>query len=387
MKKERSRIETKLIHTGEPLPRYGGAVVLPIFQTSTYEFEAETDYHDIKYMRLNNSPNHKALHAKLAALENAEAALVAASGMAAISTTLLTVLNSGEHFLAQNSLYGGTFGLINHDLPNYDITHDVIDVSDPSSWGAALKPNTKAIYVETITNPTLRVGDLEAVVAFAKDHGLVSIIDNTFASPVNFRPAEWGFDLSLHSCSKYLNGHSDIVAGAVIGRAELLEHITHRLNRLGGCLDVHACFLLHRGVKTLALRVARQNENAMAVAEFLEGHPAVSKVNYPGLASHPDAQRAAKLLDGFGGMLSFELAGVDNPAAAGKIIARLELPVVAPSLGGLESLVTVPAMTSHRGLTPEERAKAGIAEGLVRLSVGVEAKEDLIEDLRQALEG
>ena len=387
MKKEGSRIGTKLVHAGEPMPRYGGAVVLPIFQTSTYEYEPDTDYHDIKYMRLNNSPNHRALHAKLAALENAEAALVAASGMAAISTTLLTVLGSGDHFLLQDSLYGGTFGLITHDMPDYGISHDFIDVGDPNSWERALKPNTKAIYVETISNPTMRVGDLEAVVAFAKERGLVSIIDNTFASPINFRPAEWGFDVSLHSCSKYLNGHSDIVAGAVIGRADLVERITHRLNRLGGCLDVHACFLLHRGMKTLALRVERQNENAQALAEFLESHPAVSKVNYPGLANHPDAERAAKLLDGFGGMLSFELAGVKSAVEALRIISRLEIPVIAPSLGGLESLITAPATTSHRGLTPEERAKAGIAEGLVRLSVGVEAVDDLIEDFRQALDG
>ncbi|GAH81583.1 unnamed protein product, partial [marine sediment metagenome] len=212
---------------------------------------------------------------------NGEAALVTASGMAVISTTLLTLLSSGDHMLAQDCLYGGTHDLITKDLPTLGISYDFIDADNPDSWEHQLQPNTKAIYVETMTNPLLQVGDLKAVVEFANAHGLVSVIDNTFASPVNFRPPEWGFDLSLHSCTKYLNGHSDIVAGAVIGCTDLIEKITHKLNHLGGSLDPHACFLLHRGVKTLAVRVKYQNESTIKIARFLEEHPAVKKVNYP----------------------------------------------------------------------------------------------------------
>ena len=212
-----AHIETKLIHAGEPQPRIGGAVSMPIFQSATFEYAGQDSYHDLKYIRLNNTPNHVALHQKLAALENAEAALVTASGMAAISTTLLTFLCAGDHLLAQDCLYGGTYDFITKDLPGWGIACDFIDGDNPDSWQRLLRPNTKAIYMETMTNPLLQVADLEAIVAFAREHGLVSIIDNTFASPVNFRPPERGFDLSLHSCTKYLNGHSDIVAGAVIG--------------------------------------------------------------------------------------------------------------------------------------------------------------------------
>ena len=376
-------LETKLIHTGEPEPRIGGAVSMPIFQSSTFEYAGQTSYHDIKYIRLNNTPNHIALHEKLASLENAEAALVAASGMAAISTVLLSVLGSGDHFLAQDCLYGGTYDFITKDLPALGISFDFIDGDDPDSWKGQLRPTTKAIYVETITNPLLQVADLKAVVEFAKAHGLVSLIDNTFSSPINFRPPEWGFDLSLHSCTKYLNGHSDIVAGAIIGRGELIEKIRQKLNHLGGSLDPHACFLLHRGMKTLALRVRYQNESALKIAEFLESHQAVEKVNYPGLEGHPGHQRSRELFDGFGGMLSFELK--NGAGTAELFIQSTTLPIIAPSLGGVETLMTRPVTTSHSGLSPEERQRMGISEGLIRVSVGIEATEDIIEDFEQAL--
>jgi cystathionine beta-lyase/cystathionine gamma-synthase len=378
-------IETKLVHAGEPLPRIEGAVVLPIFQSSTYEYGGESSWHQIRYMRLGNTPNHKALQSKLAAIENAEAALVSASGMAAITSSLLTFLSAGDHFLAQDNLYGGTHGLVTKDLPRLGISMDFIDAAKPDSWKAKLKPNTKVIYVETISNPLLKVGDLPAVTAFAREHSLISIIDNTFASPLNFRPAERGFDLSLHSCTKYLNGHSDVVAGAVIGKADLVEKVHQTQNHLGGSLDANSCFLMHRGLKTLALRVRQQNANAIAIAEFLENHPRIKKVYYPGLKSHPDYARAVALLDGFGGMLSFELnveGGIDE---VDRIIRKLELPIVAPSLGGIETLITIPATTSHRALSPQERATAGIPETLVRLSVGIEAVEDLIEDFSKVL--
>ncbi|MBC8456919.1 MAG: aminotransferase class I/II-fold pyridoxal phosphate-dependent enzyme [Deltaproteobacteria bacterium] len=383
MTKVYKHIETKLIHAGEPEPLICGAVSMPIFQSSTFEYTGATTYHDLKYIRLNNTPNHIALHQKLAALENAEAALVTASGMAAITTTLLTVLSSGDHLLAQECLYGGTHDFITRDFAELGILFDFIDGDDPGSWKRKLRPNTKAIFVETITNPLLQVADLTSVVEFAKEHGLVSIIDNTFASPINFRPSEWGFDLSLHSCSKYLNGHSDIVAGAVIGQTDLIEKITHKLNHLGGSLDPHACFLLHRGIKTLAVRMKYQNESALKIAEFLESHQAIENVNYPGLKSHLRHQRACELFDGFGGMLSFELkGGID---AAERFIQNTTLPIIAPSLGGIESLITRPVTTSHSGLSPKDRQKLGISDSLVRLSVGIEATEDIIEDFEQAL--
>ena len=376
-------IDTKLIHAGEPEPRIGGAVAMPIFQSATFAYRGEQNYHDLRYIRLSNTPNHDVLHRKLAALENAEAALVAGSGMAAISTTLLALLGAGDRLLAQGCLYGGTHDLLTADLPALQIGTDFIDANDPASWREQLTERTRAIYVETVSNPLMSVADLGAVVDFAAAHGLVSIIDNTFASPVNFRPAEAGFDLSVHSCTKYLNGHSDIVAGAIIGRAQLVEKVAHKLNHLGGVLDPHACFLLHRGMKTLAVRVRYQNESALKIARFLEGHPSVRQVNYPGLESSPDHLRACELLDGFGGMLSFELEG--GVVAADSFIDRVTLPISAPSLGGVESLITRPATTSHSGMTSEERSRAGIGEGLIRLSVGLEATEDLIEDFTRVL--
>ena len=383
MIEKHEHVETKLIHAGEPRPRIHGAVTVPIFQSAMYEYTGEASYHDIKYIRLNNTPNHIAVNQKLAALENAEAAMVTASGMAAISTALLSVLSQGDHFLAQKCLYGGTFDFVAKDMPALGITFDFIDGNDPSSCEGKLKQNTKAIYVETMANPLLEVPHLKEAAEFAKAHGLVSMIDNTFASPVNFRPAEWGYDLSLHSCTKYLNGHSDIVAGAVIGRADLVDHFTHKLNHLGGTLDPHTCFLLHRGVKTLALRMKQHNQSAMEIAKFLEAHPAVVKVKYPGLESHPAFDIAKEMLDGFSGMLSFELEGGTEAAEA--FFDRAKLPVIAPSLGGIETLLTRPATTSHSGLSPEERVKMGIADGLVRVSVGIENTEDLIADFSQAL--
>ncbi len=295
----------------------------------------------------------------------------------------MTLLSSGDHLLAQDCLYGGTYDLITKDFPAFGISFDFIHGDDPDSWKDRLRPNTKAVYVETLTNPLLQVADLKAVDHFGKTQGLVSLIDNTFSSPLNFRPADWGFDLSLHSGTKYLNGHSDIVAGAVIGRADLIERINRRLNHLGGSLDPHACFLLHRGLKTLAVRLKFQNQSALKIAKFLEDHPATEKVNYPGLKSHPGHQRACELLDGFGGMLSFELKG--GVERAERFIKKTTLPIVAPSLGGVETLITRPATTSHSGLSPSERQRLGISDGLIRVSVGLEATEDIIEDFGQAL--
>jgi cystathionine beta-lyase/cystathionine gamma-synthase len=379
------QLETKLIHAGEPKPRIHGAVSMPIFQSANYEYENATDYHEIRYARLNNTPNHDAVHQKLAAVENAEAAVVMASGMAAITTALLTLLSSGDHLLIQGSLYGGTHDFVTKDLPSFGIRYDFIDSDNPESWQHKLQPSSKVIYVETMSNPLLRVPDLRGVVQFSRAHGLVSLIDNTFASPVNFRPAEHGFDVSLHSCTKYLNGHSDIVAGAAIGRGEIIKRIKHRLDHLGGSLDAHATSLLHRGMKTLALRVRCQNQSTLELAKFLERHPAVERVHYAGLESHPRHARALELFEGFGGVLSFELKG--GTVNADRLLHRLKLPIIAPSLGGVETLVTRPATTSHSGLSREDREQLGIREGLIRLAVGIEAVEDLRQDFEQALAG
>lgn len=383
MKKTNQGLETKLIHAGEPEPRIEGAVSMPIFQSSTYEYSGQDNYHDLKYIRLNNTPNHRVLHEKLAVIERAEAALVTSSGMSAITTALLTILNSGDHFLAHNTLYGGTLDFIINDLPKLGIECTFIDGTDSESWEGELKSNTKAIYVETITNPLMDIPALNDVVKFAKKHHLVSMIDNTFASPVLYSPAAHGFDLSLHSCTKYLNGHSDIVAGAVIGGQKLVQKITHKLNHFGGTLDPHTCFLLHRGMKTLVLRVRKQCESARKIAEFLADHSEIVRINYPGLKTSPAHARAKTYLKGFGGMISFELDGdVDR---ADRFIRALEIPINAPSLGGVETLITRPALTSHAGMKPEEREKAGVSDRLIRLSVGIEEVEDLIDDLDQAL--
>ena len=376
--------ETKVVRAGSPSPRIEGAVVTPIFQSAMYEYTGETSYHDLKYIRLNNTPTHAALHAKLAAMEDGEAALAAASGMAAISTTLLTVLAPGDHLLAQDCLYGGTLDLLNTELAALGIETSFIDADAPASWPALVRPNTRAIYVESLTNPLLQIADLEAVVRFAHEHRLVSLIDNTFATPVKFQPLRHGFDLALHSATKYLNGHSDIVAGAVIGGRQWIERITHRLNHLGGSLDPHAAFLLDRGLKTLVVRVRYQNDSAQRIAEQLQRHPAVTRVNYAGLASHPRHERARRLFAGFSGILSFEISG--GADAADRFMARTTLPIIAPSLGGPETLLTRPSRTSHAGMDPERRRQAGITDGLIRMSVGLEATDEIVDDLLHALE-
>jgi cystathionine beta-lyase/cystathionine gamma-synthase len=377
-------LDTQLVHVGEDLARAHGSVAPPIYQSATFVTEPGESYDEIRYARLNNTPNHLAVQEKIAAIAGGKACVVTASGMAAISTSLLTVLKSGDHVLIQNCVYGGTHSLLVEDLPAAGISFTVIDGRDPDAWEGALKPETRAIYVESIANPLLDVICLSEVVAFASQHGLVSLIDNTFCSPVNFRPLTMGFDIELHSATKYLNGHSDIVAGCVIGSSEYVKRITHRLNHLGGCLDPHACFLLHRGLKTLSLRMASHNANGLAVARHLETHPQIDKVIYPGLSSHPDHERAKSLFSGFGGAVCFEVCG--GAASADQLIASLQLPMFAPSLGGVETLITRPVLTTHSGLTPQERASAGISDALVRIALGIESAEDLCNDLDQGLE-
>ena len=376
--------ETLLIHGGEPETPHHGAVVPPIYQSSTYLYQGSVDdYGAVRYIRLSNTPTHGILHAKLAALEGGESALVFASGMGAISNALLAVLGSGGHLLHQDCLYGGTHSFVAEDLPSLGHRATALPPgSGPADWIKLLTPQTRAIYVEAITNPLMEVMDLQPVVDFAREHGLISMIDATFASPVNFQPLPFGFDLSIHSATKYLNGHTDIVAGCVAGKAELVERIRKISLHFGASLDPHACFLLHRGLKTLALRVRAQNESALAIASWLESSSLCKAVHYPGLKSHPTHQNASRYLRGFGGMLSFEVQGEAREAQA--FIDALEIPYDAPSLGGVETLVTRPATTSHASVPRAERERLGIGDGLIRMSVGIESTADLIADLEQA---
>jgi cystathionine beta-lyase/cystathionine gamma-synthase len=375
-------IETNLIHAGNA-EHIAGAVVRPVFQSANYLMADEESYDALRYIRLNNSPNHTLLHQRLAAIESTESALVTASGMAAITCVLLAFLRSGDHLLAHRTLYGGTQSFLEEDAPGLHIHHSPIDMTDPSGWEQARQSNTRMIYVESISNPLMEVGDLEAVVSFARRHGLLSVIDNTFATPVNFRPSEIGFDLVVHSATKYLNGHSDIVAGVVAGREEHVRPVRHTLNHLGGCLDPHACFLLERGMKTLAVRVQRQNASALRLARFLSEHAAVRRVQYPGLESDPGHPFARRLFAGFGGMLSFYLQDAEK---AERFLQRLQIPLHAPSLGGTESLVVRPSHSSHLGLSPEARQQQGLTDDLVRVSVGLESIDELLDDFAHALE-
>jgi cystathionine gamma-synthase/cystathionine gamma-lyase/cystathionine beta-lyase len=377
------RPETLLVHAGEPRPRVGGAVAMPIFQSSTFEETEARGYHDIRYARLSNTPSHEALHAKLAALEQAEAALATASGMAAVSATLLSLLRAGDHVLAEEGLYGGTHDLMTHDLPRLGIAVTFVPGDDPAAWREAATPRTRVFYLESMTNPLLRIADLRAAAAFARERDIVPVVDNTFATPLGFTPLRNGFDLVLHSATKYLNGHSDLIAGAVMGTSARVREVKRTLDHLGGSLDPHACFLLQRGLKTLSVRFRQQCASALAVARALEQHPAVARMNHPGLESHPHHARARELFAHSGAMLSFEPRG--GAPAAERMFSRLSIPLHAPSLGGPETLVTRPAASSHAGLSAQERARIGISDGLVRVSIGLEAADDLIEDFAAAL--
>jgi cystathionine gamma-synthase/cystathionine gamma-lyase/cystathionine beta-lyase len=384
MDKAGYRMETLAVHSGERRPGPEGSVIFPIYQGTVFSLEPGTDYHDIKYIRLSSNPSQRYLHDRLAALEGAEAAVATASGMAAVTAILLTFLKKGDHLLAGSCLYGGTHDFLTRHAEDLGMSYSFVDDQRPGTWKEAIRPSTRMFLVETITNPLMRVPRLEEVVGFARKEGLMTAIDNTFASPVNFRPLAAGFDLAFHSATKYLNGHSDLVAGCVLGSGERINRVRRTLNHFGGSLDPHAGFLLARGTKTLALRVRAQNANALALARFLASHPKVKEVNYPGLEVHPDHAHARKLLSGFGGMLSLRLEG--GVAAAERLLRSVLIPYVAPSLGGVETLIVQPAKSSHAGMKREERERLGITEDLLRVSCGIEAAEDLVEDFRQGLE-
>jgi methionine-gamma-lyase len=382
--------QTRAIHGGEPNRRgVNGPIVTEIVRSSTFTFSsteemklwAEGKNKAYIYTRYGN-PTLNVAERKIAALEGAEAAVVASSGMAAISSALLAALKCGDEVISTAQLYGGSYRLMRDVFPNMGITVRQVG-TDLAGIEDLVTPRSKALYVETPTNPTLRLVDIHKAVAFAKKHNLVSIIDNTFATPVLQNPIALGYDMVVHSATKALAGHSDIIAGVAVGSAEWMQRVRHMIIYLGGSMDPGAAYLLIRGIKTLGVRVERQCINAIAVAKFLEKHPKVARVHYPGLKSHADHQLAKKQMRGFGSMLAFDLKG--GLPAARRFCDRVRLFLMAASLGGVESLVILPIYSSHYNMSKEELHRAGVSPGTVRVSIGLEDKEDLIEDLRQAL--
>jgi methionine-gamma-lyase len=382
--------QTQAIHGGEPNRRgVNGPIVTEIIRSSTFTFSsteemklwAEGKNKAYIYTRYGN-PTLTVAQKKIAALEGAEAAIVTSSGMAAISSSLLAALKVGDEVISTAQLYGGSYRLMRDIFPNMGIkVHQV--GTDLAGMESLVNSRTKVLYVETPTNPTLRLVDIHKAVAFGKKHKLVSIIDNTFATPVLQNPIALGYDMVVHSATKALAGHSDIIAGVSVGNAHWMERVRQMIIYLGGSMDPGAAYLLIRGMKTLGVRVERQCENAMAVAKFLEKHPKVARVHYPGLKSHADHALAKKQMRGFGGMLAFDMKG--GLAAARKFCDRVRLFLMAASLGGTESLVILPIYSSHYNMSSEELRRAGVSPGAVRVSLGLEDKEDLIEDLKQAL--
>lgn len=371
---------TVCIHEGEIRDEQFGGAISPIYLASSYPF---IDQDEKRYPRYFNTPNQEVIGKKLAALEHAEAALPFASGMAAISTTLLSFLKQGDHAVFQNEIYGGSFNLIHKEFQNFGIEFTLTRGIEIQDFEEAIRPNTKVIYIETPSNPLLSLTDIKAVADLARAKGIISIIDNTFASPINQTPIDLGIDISLHSATKYLGGHSDLCAGVVAGSEEHIEKVLHKGRNLGGSLSEFTCYMLERSIKTLGLRVEKHNQNAGFVAEQLQSQNGVAKVFYPGLKTHKNHQLAKSQMHGYGGMLSFEL----HPSIDAKAyLQRLELIKPAMSLAGVESTVIQPSLTSHALMSPEERAKQGISDQLLRLSVGIEDKEDIFEDLVQALE-
>jgi cystathionine beta-lyase/cystathionine gamma-synthase len=380
--RQRPGPSTLAVHAGAPPAQPGAPVVAPLVASATF-YSAADPADEVLYGRYANADSYRRLGEKMAALEGAEAGLVAGSGMAAISLALLTFAGAGDHIVAADSLYGGTLRLLTGELPRLGIETTFVDPA--GDWAAVLRPETRLLYMEVPVNPTLRVPDVRPVAALARQRGLPLVVDATFATPVNFRALEWGADVVVHSGTKYLGGHSDLVAGVVCGRAGVVETARERLQSFGPSLDPHAVWLLDRGLKTLAVRVERQNRTSLALARWLCTHPAVVAVHHPGLEHHPDHAIAAELFDGFGGMLSFVVRGGDDAARA--VMDRFRLIAVAPSLGGVESLVSMPRYTSHASLTAQARRAAGIDDGFIRLSVGVEDEPDLRADLVEALAG
>lgn len=375
-KKYRSKL-TESVHAGSSGDSQFKGAVTPIFPSSAYDYEGrETTL----YPRYFNTPNQAVVAEKIAALENGEEAIVFSSGMAAIMTSLFATLKKGDHAIFQNDLYGGTYHAVITELPRFGIEYSFVDGTRPENFEKAIRKETRVIYIETPSNPTLRIIDIKAVTSIARKKGIVTVIDNTFASPVNQNPIDLGVDIVTHSGTKYIGGHNDFCCGVAVASKALVKQIWSSAIHFGGSLDAHTCWLVERSLKTIVLRVRQQNQNAQVIAEFLKNDSRIKTVYYPGLTSHKDHSIAkAQMPGGFGGMLSFEVPD------SKKFLGDLKLIKRAISLGGVDSTITSPALTSHVKMTPQERLGIGVTDNLVRLSVGIEDSADLIDDIKQAL--
>lgn len=371
-------VGTKCVHSGDLIDdRFKGATS-PIFPSTAYDF---IDVEDDKYPRYFNTPNQLALSKKIADLENCEAALLFGSGIAAIFTSLFSFLKSEDHVIFQGSIYGGTLNLVIKEFKKFNIEYSLVDSFDIKEYEMEIKENTKIIFIESPSNPLLKVIDLQAISNLSKKNNLISIIDNTFSSPINQNPSDFGIDIIIHSATKYLGGHSDILAGALASTKSNIDKIIESSINYGGNLSEYTVWLLERSIKTLSLRVNKQNENALKVAEYLSNHEKVNAVHYPGLKTHPDYELSSKQMKGFGGMLSFELSNLEEAVL---FTRKIKLIKSAMSLGGVESTICSPSLTSHSKISRDEREKLGIFDGLLRFSVGIEDHNDIINDLKQA---
>ncbi len=388
MKRPTRRPETAAVHGAADLEKKNGPVATPIYQTSTFEVTDNDEQQrvtatDRYYTRWGN-PTNTVAEQTVAEIEGTDAARTFASGMGAITTTIMALLKAGDHIVAQRDIYGGVTKFLSQWLPRMGIETTFVDTTDYEQYARAIRPNTRLLYLESPTNPALRVVDFKKAAALAREHKLISMIDSTFGTPINQRPAEYGIDLVMHSGTKYLSGHADLTCGVVAGRRDLIGQINDTRTTLGNCMDPHASWMLIRGLKTLAVRVARQNENALRVAEFLAQHGKVRRVHYPFLKSHPQYTVAREQMSGGGGMVTFEVEGTGEDARRASEAMRLF--TLATSLGGVESLVSIPVLTSHAMISAEQRKKMGVTEQMIRLSVGIENAEDLIADLERALQ-
>jgi cystathionine beta-lyase/cystathionine gamma-synthase len=374
-------LATQVLHAGDGVHAAGDPVVSPLVQSVNYVQEPGSD--DLMYTRYANTPNADRIQRRIATLEGAEEALVLSSGMGATACGLLALLRPGDHLLASQYIYGGTHRLITEEFQQMGIDVTLVEPFEPRAWRRRLRKETRAIFIESPVNPTCRVLDMRGVSLLTKELGIALVVDSTFASPVNFRPLEHGADVVIHSATKYLNGHHDVLGGVVCGTAPYIEEVRQKEIVWGQTPDPFACWLLERGLKTLDVRVQRQNESAQEIAEWLEGRKDVRRCHYPGLASHPDHAVAVDQLDGFGGMLAFELNG--GARAADRFAKRLKLARYAASLGGVDTLVSEPRFSSHARMSAEQRAQIGIPDGFIRLSVGLEDVNDIMADLEQAL--
>ncbi len=380
--KRRLGFSTRAIH-GDPDTRADWSpVVTPLYQSSTFTNPIGSAA-EVIYTRYGNNPNQVAIAKRLALLEGAEAAIFVGSGMGATALAHLAVLRPSDHLLSSEWIYGTTYKLFQGEFGRIGIEVSFVSPLQARNWKRALRKNTRAIFVETPTNPLLRIVDLEPLATLCKTEGLALLVDSTFATPINFRPLEHGADLVIHSATKYLNGHSDVIAGAVAGTEPVIEEVRKLMQVWGQALDPMAAWLIDRGMKTLAVRVERQNATAIAVAQWCSEQPGVAAVHYPGLPSHPDHAIAKRILGGFGGMLGVELKG--GVRTAERFLRALTIVAHAPSLGGVETLVSEPRLSSHAGLTPEQRTRAGIPDGFLRFSIGLEDADDIIADFAQAL--